>query len=387
MRIAYLDGISGISGDMTLSALIDAGVPFSQLKTTLNKVIYPHRISLSVSRVERCGLNGLKINIKGADKHLSYHEILRLIKKNSLPVNVRESALKVLNRLTDAESKVHHTHHLKEIRLHELGSIDTVIDITGAVWCLDYLNIKEIYVSPLPLTEGTIKTHHGLYPLPAPATLEMLKDYDLFKSDVKAELITPTGAAIVSALAKPSGQMPVFTITKIGYGAGTWDLPLQPNILRIAIGESSSGSDETEYDNVCILETNIDNVSPEIIGYLVDKLFKEGALDVFTIPIQMKKSRPGILLKVIAALKNASQMEEIIFTEIPTLGIRKSIARRVKLRRESSTVSTKYGNIRIKKSYYNGKAINAAPEYEDCRQAAEQYHKPLREIITEALKQ
>lgn len=326
----------------------------------------------------------------------------------------------ILNRLADAESKVHHhldpvrnfdpkgkniftgsypdsicrdnhaskntcptEHPVRRVRLHELGSIDTLIDIVGSVFGIHHLGIKSIYVSPMPLTEGTVKTHHGLYPLPAPATMEMLKGFELFKSNIKAELVTPTGAAILTTLGKPSQQIPKFTISHIGYGAGSLNLPSQPNILRVIIGETDNISGNVETDNICELETNIDNVSAEIVGYVIEKLFTAGALDVFTIPIQMKKSRPALLLKVLSSMNTASKMEEIIFSEIPTLGIRKYFTSRVKLKREIRSVKTKYGIIRIKVSRYND-TVNISPEYDDCRKAAEKYGVPIRQVISEA---
>ncbi|MFH1230604.1 MAG: nickel pincer cofactor biosynthesis protein LarC [Planctomycetota bacterium] len=384
MAIAYFDCSSGVSGDMILSALIDAGLPFSKLKATLNKLTSSYKVSLTHHRVERCGLSGLKIDISGAEKHISFNEIYRIIKKSSLPNNIKATSLMILNRLADIESKVHHNRHSKNVRLHELGSIDTLIDIVGSVLGIHHLGIKSIYISPLPLTEGTVKTHHGLYPLPAPATMEMLKGFELFKSNIKAELVTPTGAAILTTLGKPSQQIPQFTISHIGYGAGSLDIPTQPNILRVIIGKTADIPDNIETDNICVLETNIDNISAEIIGYVTGKLFKAGALDVFTIPIRMKKSRPGLLLKVLSSIDMITKMEGIIFNEIPTLGIRKYFTSRIKLKRTTLTVRTKYGPIRIKESRY-GDTTNRTPEYDDCRKAAEKYNVPIRQVISEAV--
>lgn len=381
MKIAYFDCSSGVSGDMILSALVDAGFPFYTLKNALKKLIIPHKISLIPSRVERCALSGLKIDISGAEKHISFDEIHRIINKSRLPNNIRTTSLTILNRLADAESKVHHNRRSKNIRLHELGSIDTLIDIVGSVLGIHHLGIKSIYVSSLPLTEGTVKTHHGLYPIPAPATMEILKGFELFKSNIKAELVTPTGATILTTLGKPSQQIPKFTISHIGYGAGSLDIPSQPNILRIIIGEIADISNNVETDNICVLETNIDNTSAEIIGYVIEKLLKAGALDVFAIPIQMKKFRPGLLLKVLSPIDLVSKIEGIIFSEISTLGIRKYFTSRIKLKREIRSVRTKYGIIRVKVSYYND-TENISPEYDDCRRAAEKYNLPIREVIS-----
>ena len=283
MKIAYFDCSSGASGDMILSGLMDAGFPFSKLKSALQPLIKPFKVKLSLRRVERCGLSGLKIDITGADKRLSLNEISTAIRKSRLPKQVKTDSLKILNRIADAETKVHHPtpfglrngryseatgegyhhHKSKHIRLHdhevavghyhdhdhevtaqhdhavvelsELGSVDTLIDIVGASLGIHYLGIERIYVSPLPLNEGKVRCAHGLYPLPAPGTMELLKNFELFRSPIKKELVTPTGAAILTTLGRPSNEIPQFNISKIGLGAGTLDLPDQPNILRIPL--------------------------------------------------------------------------------------------------------------------------------------------------------
>ncbi|MEW6026116.1 MAG: LarC family nickel insertion protein [Planctomycetota bacterium] len=422
MNIAYFDCSSGASGDMILSGLLDAhlhqgfggqaGFSFSKLKSALAPLLKPFKVKLSFRRVERCGLSGLKIDITGADKRLSIDEISSAIRKSRLPQQVKTNSLKILKRIADAETKVHHPtpfglrngryseakgegyhhhHKSKHIRLHdhavvelsELGSVDTLIDIVGSSLGIYYLGIERIYVSALPLNEGKVRCAHGLYPLPAPGTMELLKNFELFRSPIKKELVTPTGAAILTTLGRPSNEIPQFNISKIGYGAGTLDLPDQPNILRVFIGTMAES--KAEKDTICVLETNIDNATGEVIGYTVEKLFKAGALDVFTLPIQMKKSRPGVLLQALAPIDLIPKMEEIIFSELPTLGIRKYLTNRAKLRREIRPVSTKYGVIKVKVSYLGEDARHISPEYEDCRRAAQKYNVPLRQVITEAL--
>ena len=383
MKVAYFDCSSGASGDMILSGLLDAGFPFAKLKASLQPLIKPFQVKLSLRRVERCGLSGLKIDITGADKRLSLNEISGAIRKSRLPNPVKADSLKILNRLADAEIRVHKHHASKHIRLHELGSVDTLIDIVGAALGIYHLGIERIYVSPLPLNEGKVKCAHGLYPLPAPGTMELLKGFELFKSPIKKELVTPTGAAILTTLGQPSKEIPQFNISKIGYGAGTLDLPDQPNILRVFIGTAAES--KTEKDTICVLETNIDNATGEVIGYTVEKLFTAGALDVVTLPIQMKKSRPGVLLQVLCPIDLISRMEGIIFSELPTLGIRKYLCHRAKLKREIRKVKTRYGAIRVKVSYLNDDAKHLSPEYEDCKKAAQKYNVPLRQVITAAL--
>jgi len=407
MKVAYFDCSSGASGDMILSGLLDAGFPFAKLKSALQPLIKPFKVKLSLRRVERCGLSGLKIDITGADARLSLNEISGAIRKSRLPKQVKADSLKILNRIADAETKVHYHHKSKHIRLHEhevavrhdhevtaqhdhevvelseLGSVDTLIDIVGASLGIYYLGIKRIYVSALPLNEGKVKCAHGLYPLPAPGTMELLKNFELFRSPIKKELVTPTGAAILTTLGRPSKEIPQFDISKIGLGAGTLDLTDQPNILRVFIGTATES--KTEKDTICVLETNIDNATGEVIGYTVEKLFSHGALDVFTLPIQMKKSRPGVLLQVLASVDLISKMEGIIFSELPTLGLRKYLTHRAKLKRDIRPVKTRYGTIRVKVSYFNDDAKNISPEYEDCKKAAQKYNVPLRQVIAEAL--
>lgn len=400
MKVAYFDCASGASGDMILSALLDVEFPLAGLKTGLGPLIKPFRVKLSTARVERCGLSGLKLNILGnADKRMSLDEISKTIKKSRLPKQVKTNSLKILNRLADAETKVHHHHKSKyiklhanevamsseHIRLHELGSVDTLIDIVGASLGIHHLGIERIYVSALPLNEGKVRCAHGLYPLPAPGTMELLKGMELFRSPIKKELVTPTGAAILSTLGRPSKEIPHLNISKIGYGAGTLDLPDQPNVLRVFIGAATES--KTEKDTICFLETNIDNATGETIAYTTEKLFKAGALDVFTLPIQMKKSRPGVLLQALAPSNMVSKMEEIIFSELPTLGIRKYLCHRAKLKRKMRSVKTRYGAIRVKVSYFGDEAKHLSPEYEDCRKAAQKHNVPLRQVMTEALGQ
>lgn len=385
MKIAYFDCFSGASGDMILSSLLDAGFPLSKLRSCLNKIISLYKTTLQIRRVDKCGLNAVQLIIKGAEVHLAHRQMLRLIKKSALPVAIRTTSLNILDRLAQAEAKVHHSHK-KNVKLHELGSIDTLIDIVGSVAGLNYLGINSIYISALPITQGYVKTHHGLYPIPAPATMELLKSFPVVKSKIKAEILTPTGAAILTTLANPNNQLPVFSILKIGYGAGNMDIPGQPNALRLVVGQTKNNAKSVEYDTVCMLETNIDNISAEIVGYTVERLFNCGALDVLTIPVKMKKNRAGVLLQVICPMDIIEKIEEIIFTEIPTLGMRKYITNRIKLKRQFVKAKTKYGLIRVKKSFYRNKIINTMPEYEDCRIAARKFNVPLREVMNEAQK-
>lgn len=396
MKIAYFDCFSGASGDMIIAALLDAGLPFNSLKQSLNKLRLKPGLKLKHHHAERCGLVGTRFDLLTPDKHLSYNRMIAIIKHSSLSVPVKSDSLKILARLMSAEKRVHsrnnrdsaaapHEHHHKEnlIEFAELGNIDTVVDIVGAVSGMETLGIDKIYVSPLPLSRGTIKSHHGIYPVPGPATMELLKGFEIFPSPVRFELVTPTGAAILTTLGQPAGQMPVLKAQKTGYGAGTTEIPNQPNMLRVIIGQTSTGTDT---DTAWVLETNLDTVTGQTVGYLIEQLLAAGALDVVAVPVQMKKSRPGILLQVLCTQDNISGLERMIFTETGTLGIRRYPVQRTKLHREVSKVKTPYGIIRLKAGRLDGKLVSISPEYDDCRAAAMKHNLPLNKVISEAAK-
>ncbi|MBI4712013.1 MAG: LarC family nickel insertion protein [Planctomycetes bacterium] len=443
MKIAYFDCFSGVGGDMIIASLLDAGLSFNRLKAFLNKVI-PDNISITLkySAVDKCGIRAGRFLVAGVDvdKHLSFEQLNRLIKRAPISDIVKISSLKILTRLGRAEATIHigrrfsqisadkNPYNLRvsashrgvdKVHLHELGSVDTLIDVVGSVFGLQELGIEKVYVSAFPLTHGTIKTAHGDYPLPAPATLEMLKGFRLFHSPIQKELVTPTGAAILSTLADcglrnancgigSAGLMPAMQVSAIGYGAGQIELPNQPNVLRVIVGDLILDTKDT----VWALETNIDDTTPQVMGYLSDKLFSAGALDVMIIPAQMKKSRPGWLLQVLSEPDEVTRLEAIIFSETPTFGIRKYPVERTKLAREIVRVKTRYGIIRVKVGRLNGsaaveacrlqptmvgsnslplklphhKVITATPEYEDCKKAAQKHNVPLREVILHTTK-
>jgi uncharacterized protein (TIGR00299 family) protein len=381
MKIAYFDCFSGASGDMIIAALLNAGLPFNKLKKSLDKLHIKPALKLRHHHAERCGLVGTRFDLLTPNKHLSYKKMTAIIKRSSLSAPVKSDSLKILARLMSAEKRVHHDpRRSKQLEFAELGSIDTVVDIVGAVSGFEALDIDKIYVSPLPLSRGTIKSHHGIYPVPGPATMELLKGFEVFPSPVQFELVTPTGAAILTTLGQPVEQMPVLKAQKTGYGAGTMEIPNQPNILRLIIGETAVDAGS---DTVMVLETNLDTVTGQTVGYLIEQLLAAGALDVIAIPVQMKKSRPGILLQVLCTQDGISVMERMIFTETGTLGIRRYPVQRTKLHREVSKVKTPYGIIRLKTGRLDGKLVSISPEYDDCRQAAQKYNVPLKKVISE----
>ncbi|MFH1227617.1 MAG: nickel pincer cofactor biosynthesis protein LarC [Planctomycetota bacterium] len=381
MKIAYFDCFSGASGDMIIGALLDAGLPLPALRKTLGKLHLKPAVKIRCSKIERCGLMGTGFSLATDDKHLSYNQMINIIKRSTLSPRVKSDSLKILARLMAAEQRVHHGSYKGKTEFAELGGIDTVVDITGAVAGIEALGIDKIYLSPLPLSGGTVKNHHGTYPVPGPAAMELLKGFEVFHSPLQSELVTPTGAAILTTLGRPAERMPLMTILKTGYGAGTKEIPNQPNMLRVLIGESNVKADS---DTAWALETNLDDVTGQTVGYLIEKLLGAGALDAVAIPIQMKKSRPGILLQVLCQPDSIAEIEKIIFTETPTFGIRKYQVQRTKLAREVIKIQTPYGKIGVKLGRLDGKVTSVSPEYEDCRAAAIKHKAPLKEVTQAA---
>jgi len=383
MKTIYFDCFSGVSGDMILGSLLDAGVKLFHLKKELHKIpLKGYDITQRV--VNKHGFKGTKVDIKNSDKFLSAHRMILLIKKSRLDKSIKDTIIKLIQRFIALESKVHGAK--SEIHLHELGTIDTLIDISGAVIGLHLLGVDKIYASPLPIFRGFVNSQHGRIPLPAPVTAELFKGFPVFHSEQTEEIVTPTGALIIASLATPVNQMPPMTINHVGYGAGNKDFPNQPNLLRVFLGTINSPSAiRNPQSQIWILETNLDDLSPQIIGYVFDKLLKTGALDVWTFPIQMKKSRPGILLKVLTEEKDIANLEQIIFSETTTFGIRRYPVWRTILDRRMRKAKTKYGTVRVKTGYLNGRLMSISPEYEDCRKIAELKKIPLKQVYQEAI--
>jgi uncharacterized protein (TIGR00299 family) protein len=384
MRIAYFDCFSGISGDMILGALVSAGVSIESLSIELQK-LHITGFELESRSVTKHGIAGTKVDVviekERQFKHVS--EIQELIEKSKLNTQVKQTSINVFQRLADAEAKVHGVTST-QVHFHEVGAIDAIVDVVGSVIGLNLLGIQEIYASKLNLGTGFVKTQHGMMPVPAPATMELVKGFPVYNREIARELVTPTGAAIITTIATRFGQMPVMEIQDIGYGAGDQDISEIPNLLRVSIGEMK----EIKIDeDITVVETNIDDMNPQIYGYLMDKLFAAGALDVYYTPIQMKKDRPGILLTILTNPANVDKISELIFTETTTFGIRIFQMQRQTLDRELITVQTKYGPIRVKVGKRNGKIVSSSPEYQDCMLAAEKYHTLFKEVYQEALQQ
>jgi uncharacterized protein (TIGR00299 family) protein len=309
--------------------------------------------------------------------------IKRIIDSSDLEPGVKNLSYKIFKRLGEAEAKVHQC-ALEEVHFHEVGAVDTIIDIVGAAICINHFGIEKVYASPLHTGSGMVQCAHGLMPVPAPATAELLKGATFYSSDIRGELVTPTGAAIITTLTREFGPLPPFQVDTVAYGAGTWDLKI-PNVLRLFLGRSEEK--ELKREPATIIETNIDDMNPQVYSHLMERLYQAGAADVFLTPVYMKKNRPGTLLTVVSTLANYQPLVEIIFSETTTLGVRTYQVERHTLDRSFETIQTKNGPVRLKIAWEGGKIRNISPEYEDCLQIALKTGLPLKEIVQEALHQ
>jgi|SRR3989338_137140 len=380
MKILYFDCFSGISGDMILGALSDLGLDINFLKKELLKLNIGN-CKIEAKKVIRKGITATKVDITDSSKHhheRNIKEIFLIIDNSKLEIGIKNKIKKIFLRIADAESKVHNT-TIDKVHFHEIGAIDTIIDVSGAIIGLEKLGIKRIFCSKLNLGAGFVEFSHGKFPVPAPATAEILKGIPVYHNNVMAELVTPTGAAIIREMAYDFGEMPDMVVEKIGYGAGTKDL-VHPNVLRVYSGRSVSLYDK---DIINVIETNIDDMDLQLAEPAIKRLMENGALDAFVSNILMKKSRRGFLLTVLCRIEDAKKLEEVIFDETTTIGLRIYQVKREKLRREIKSIKTKYGPIRIKISKFGTEVKNIKPEFEDCKKSSEKFKVPLREVYRE----
>ncbi len=436
MRIAYLDCFSGISGDMFLGALLDAGVPFELLEKTVAGLKIG--AMLERSRVHRSGISATKLDVivngekdtpreefwaqrqardqepgirgqgPGASDHnpqqqlhrahdhehncahapgRSLSDILKIISASSISDRAKQIAGEIFLALGTAEAKVHDT-RLDGIHFHEVGAADAIVDIVCAAVGAEALAVDQFLSSPLNVGGGTVACAHGVLPVPAPGTLELLKDVPIYAGEIQKELVTPTGAAIVKVLVSSFGPRPPMKTECVGYGAGTRDFAGHPNVLRISVGELAetnlAAASSPQEETIAILEANLDDLNPQLIGYVVEQAFAEGALDVFTTPVQMKKNRPGTLLTILCPLDREEQSRALVFRESSTLGIRVRHERRYVLPRHHESVTTQWGEVRMKVAGVNGSVSQYSPEYEDCRRIASEHHVALKHVMQEA---
>lgn len=442
-RIAYLDCFSGISGDMFLGALIDAGVPRELFEETV--AVLDVGAKLEISRVDRSGISATKFDVivnagpnAGSDhnhehSHSHHHahdhqhahpharaqrhehehgrglnEIREIIRAAKISESAKQTAIRMFEKLGAAEAKIHNV-PIDKIHFHEVGAVDALVDIVCAAVGSEALGVEEFVCSPLNVGGGTVVCAHGTFPVPAPATVELLKGSAVYSSGIQAELVTPTGAAIVATLVKRFEPFPAMEVEKSGYGAGAADFSRHANVMRITVGEVTENAGEgarttqhsatqhratseqatqdhaAQTEMVTILEANLDDLNPQLFGYVMDRLLEAGALDVFGVPVQMKKNRPGMLLTVMAKPEDADKLARIIFSETTTLGVRRRDENRQVLARRWETVSTQFGDVRIKIASMNGSVSNYSPEYEDCRRIAAEHRVPLKTIMQEAV--
>jgi hypothetical protein len=382
MTLAYFDCFSGISGDMTLGALVDAGVSIDALRTELARLDLAG-YELKAEKVKRGGIAATKVHVviqeqSRKPRHLA--DIVKLIEGSSLSLAVRTKSSGIFKRLADAEAKVHATTP-DHIHFHEVGAVDAIVDIVGSVIGLELLGITKVLMSGINVGSGTVQTSHGLLPIPAPATAELLIGIPVYQSATQFELATPTGAAIISTLGSAVGNLPPMKIDRIAYGAGDQDFPNQPNVLRVLIGETAIAYDE---DTSIVIETNIDDMNPQVYAYLIETLMRQGAQDAYLTPIIMKKGRPAVLLTVLADRSKSDVILDTIFRETTSIGVRIREVERRKLDREIREVDTLYGKVRVKISRRGDEILSATPEYEDCRKIAEEKQIPLKQVIEEA---
>ena len=385
MRIIYLDCFSGISGDMCLGALVDAGVPIEKLRAVLARLPL-HGYHLESRKVRRAGIAATKVDVVRDEDHehphRGLHDVLEVIYAGELDPPVQERACRVFRQLAEAEARVHDTDP-DSVHFHEVGAVDAICDIVGTVVGLEHLEADRILFSTVSLGGGTIEAAHGTLPVPAPATVELLKGLPTAGGPLERELTTPTGAAILRTLGEPSPRWPDMRVHTIGYGAGGHDPHQIPNVLRLAIG-SAPAEHETESDHVWSLQANLDDMTGEEIGHCTRLLLEEGALDAFATPVQMKKDRPAVQLTVLCPPEDLGRMEDLLFRHTTTLGIRRSLMQRSKLPRSVETISTEWGEVRIKVAQIRDGETRGEPEYEDCARIARQHDLPLRTIARAA---
>ena len=383
MRVVYIDCIGGASGDMLLSAFLDAGASEANLHHIIASLDLPG-CNAQVEQVMRGALSAKMVTINTPRIETERHatELLSIINQADLPVRVKQRANAVIQRLAQVEADIHNS-TVEAVHLHEVGGDDTVIDIVGVLSALEELQIERIYVSELPLTRGFTKSLHGIIPLPAPATLALLNDTRIrYVESLQSELVTPTGAAILRTLADEFGGFPPMLLKAIGTGAGHRQLPF-PNVIRVWIGEVKDENSGLIIENLTTLETNVDDLNPQVYEYVMHQLFHAGALDVTLTPTQMKKNRPGILLSVLCRPSDADRLQSIIFSETITLGVRHITCERASLPRTIEPVTTPFGTINVKSAHWHD-VTRIVPEYEDCRKAAEAHHVPILQVMAAA---
>jgi uncharacterized protein (TIGR00299 family) protein len=383
MKTLYFDCFAGASGDMILGAMVAAGVDPSVLTEQLSRLNVAG-FSVNFETVTRSGLSATYARVETTDEHKHRHlsDIKQIIESSSVSDAAKKLSIEIFTRLAEAEAKVHNE-PVEHVHFHEVGALDAIVDIVGAAICFDLLKIDRFVCSPLHVGSGTIQMAHGRFPVPPPAVAELIKGVPFYSTDIEGELLTPTGAAIITTVCKEFGPIPQLITNATGYGAGTRQYKDFPNVLRVLIGETKT--DTAADERLCMIETNIDDVSPQVLGHMMDRAFELGALDCYFTPVQMKKNRPGVLLSILCAPDRKEQLTELLFKETTTLGVRSYEVERRALRRSSKRVETQYGPIDVKVAHLNGHVVNQMPEFEQVRAAATKAGVPLK-IVEEAVR-
>jgi uncharacterized protein (TIGR00299 family) protein len=382
MRTLFFDCFAGVSGDMILGAMIAAGVEPRVLKGQL-ELLNVQGYAIEFDIVDRSGISATYARVETAPDHAHRHlsHILKIIYDSQLEAGVKDQAARVFSRLAEAEARVHNE-PVEKVHFHEVGALDAIIDVVGAVICFDLAGIERFVCSPLHLGSGTVEMDHGRFPVPPPAVAELLKGAPVYSTDIKGELVTPTGAAIIATVCTEYGPLPRMKLQRTGYGAGSRQYEKFPNALRVLIGDDEVQA--TAFESLWIIETNVDDMSPQIFGHVMERALEMGALDCYFTPIQMKKDRPGVLLSVLCRPDDKESLTEMLFAETTTLGVRSYEVERRALEREIVKVETQYGAIDVKVARLNGHVVNEMPEYEQCRAAARKASVPLRVVESAA---
>lgn len=379
MKLLYIDCFAGISGDMMLGALLDLGVPLDHLRDELGKLSLPcSDYALSAEKTGRKGIAATQARVKAADHqpHRHYSDIARMIGESTLRVSVKETAQRIFRRLAEAEAKVHGV-ELERVHFHEVGAVDSIVDIVGTAICLDWLGIDALHAAAIPLGSGYVETAHGRLPVPAPATAELLRGLPVHGDIGPGERVTPTGAAILAALCSEFGRVPAMRVEGVGLGAGATDFADVPNLLRLVMGEKG---DTLHHDEAIVLETHIDDMNPEILGFMMDRLLAEGALDAAFSSIQMKKNRPAVKLTILSPPEKLDHLARLVLSETTAIGVRHYPVSRCKLERALESRETSLGDVRVKVIRDGATLVRVAPEYEECRRLAEETGLPLIEV-------
>lgn len=382
MTVAYFDCFSGISGDMVLGALVDLGLEPGDLEKTLSSLDL-EEFRIDVREVMSYGLRATKVDVIVSDSVLvrTFNNIRGLIESSGLPEEVKARSLEIFLRIARAESMIH-DRPIDQVHFHEVGAVDSIVDIVGSAYGIQKLGISEVFSSPLPLGHGMIKTQHGALPVPAPAVLEILEDTPTYGGGIPTEIVTPTGAAFIRSFAASFGNAPPMRIRKTGYGAGTKDLGV-PNLLRVITGEPLDFPSETE-ELAYLVSTNIDDMNPEFYDYVMERLFSAGAQDVWLTPIQMKKTRPGTVITVLCLPRDASTVKSILLQETSTFGLRTTAVMKKAVERENVEVSTPWGTVSVKVGRDGNHVTNVSPEFSDCARLAGEHGVPIKEVFTKA---